>query len=413
MKDSSITHLCIIVENHFRGGLETVIVSLLDSYSKLPVEITLITNSTNPSLELIRAQSYKNLDISELSLFVTSSFFALNISRGSKIDPAVVIAKDILRKILEIPLLLSSARRFRKIFIQKKFDAGLIVNGGYPGSLFCRASAIGWKSNNRQSSLTMAIHNLVVPSRRGFASIDYLIDRWVLKSIDHLVTVSETCSKTFTLRKATSDLKAIVIPNGIRKSNTPSSQSFIIDRYSILMLASYEDRKGHEFLFKCFARVLMSVPDARLTCAGDDPMNKIPGLQNIANELNIDNAITLLPYQSNGDALLDRCDIVAIPSQSMESFCLVAGEALVRGKPIVGTNIGAIPETAPSGHGSLLFAPDDIEGFSSALIQLLTDSNLHESTSNLAFERSAQLFDEYAVALKYLQLAFPEREMIK
>jgi len=408
-----MTRICIISENHFRGGLETVIVSLLDSYSKLQVEITLITNSTNPSLELVRERSYKNLEILELPLLVTNSFFALNVSRGSKIDPAVVIAKDILRKILEIPLLLSSARRFRKIFTQKKFDAGLIVNGGYPGSLFCRASAIGWTSNNRQSSLTMAIHNLVVPSRRGFASIDYLIDRWVFKSIDHLVTVSETCSKTFRLRKATSILKAIVIPNGIRKSNAPSSQSFKVNRCSILMLASYEDRKGHEFLFKCFARVLMSVPDARLTCAGDDPMNKIPGLQNIAKELNIDNAITLLPYQSNGDALLELCDIVAIPSQSMESFCLVAAEALVRGKPIVGTNIGAIPETAPSGHGSLLFAPDDIEGFSSALVQLLTDSNLHESTSNLAFERSAQLFDEYAVALTYLQLAFPEREMVK
>jgi len=401
---SSMTRICIISENHFRGGLETVIVSLLDSYSKLQVEITLITNSTNPSLELVRERSYKNLEILELPLLVTSSFFALNVSRGSKIDPAVVIAKDILRKILEIPLLLSSARRFRKIFTQKKFDAGLIVNGGYPGSLFCRASAIGWTSNNRQSSLTMAIHNLVVPSRRGFASIDYLIDRWVFKSIDHLVTVSETCSKTFRLRKATSILKAIVIPNGIRKSNAPSSQSFKVNRCSILMLASYEDRKGHEFLFKCFARVLMSVPDARLTCAGDDPMNKIPGLQNIAKELNIDNAITLLPYQSNGDALLERCDIVAIPSQSMESFCLVAAEALVRGKPIVGTNIGAIPETAPSGHGSLLFAPDDIEGFSSALIALLIDSSLRTNTSNLAYLQSEQILTPEETAQKYLSL---------
>ena len=316
----------------------------------------------------------------------------------------VVIAKDILRKILEIPLLLSSARRFRNIFTQKKFDAGLIVNGGYPGSLFCRASAISWTSNNRQSSLTMAIHNLVVPSRRGFAGIDYLIDRWVFKSIDHLVTVSETCSKTFRLRKATSILKAIVIPNGIRKSNAPSSQSFKVNRCSILMLASYEDRKGHEFLFKCFARVLMSVPDARLTCAGDDPMNKIPGLQNIAKELNIDNAITLLPYQSNGDALLEQCDIVAIPSQSMESFCLVAAEALVCGKPIVGTNIGAIPETAPSGHGSFLFAPDDIEGFSSALIALLLDTDLWSATSDLASLQSEQILTPEETAQKYLSL---------
>jgi L-malate glycosyltransferase len=404
MKDSSIPRLCIIVENHFRGGLETVIVSLLDSYSKLPVEITLITNCTNPSLDLIREKSYKNLDILELPLFVTRSFFALNVSRGSKIDPAVVIAKDILRKILEIPLLLSSARVFRKLFVEKNFEAGLIINGGYPGSLFCRASAIGWKSNNRQSSLTMAIHNFVIPSRRGFAGVEYLVDRWVLKSITHLVTVSETCRRTFIFRKGTADRNALVIPNGIQKSNTPPSRTISFNQNTILMLASYEDRKGHEFLFKCFARVLKSVPEARLICAGDDPLNKISQLQLRTRELNIENAITLLPYQSNANDLLQMCDIVAIPSQSMESFCLVAGEALALGKPIVGTNTGAIPETAPSGHGSFLFAPDDIEGFSSALIALLLDTDLWSATSNLASLQSKRILTPEETAQKYLSL---------
>ena len=121
MKDSSVPQICIIVENHFRGGLETVIMSLLDSYSKLPIKITLITNSSNPSLELIRQQNYRNVAALELSLFVTRPFFSLNVSRGSRFEPLVVLAKDILRKILEIPLLLSSSRAFRKLFIENKF----------------------------------------------------------------------------------------------------------------------------------------------------------------------------------------------------------------------------------------------------------------------------------------------------
>jgi len=170
------------------------------------------------------------------------------------------------------------------------------------------------------------------------------------------------------------------------------------------MLASYEDRKGHDFLFKCFARVLKSVPEARLICAGDDPLNKIPQLQRRARELNIDNAISLLPHQSNTRDLLQQCDIVAIPSQSMESFCFVAGEALAHGKPIVGTNIGALPETAPSGHGSVLFAPDDIDGFSSALIALLLDTDLWFDTSNLASLQSERLLTPEEAAQEYLGL---------
>ena len=403
MKDSSVPQICIIVENHFRGGLETVIMSLLDSYSKLPIKITLITNSSNPSLELIRQQNYRNVAALELPLFVTRPFFSLNVSRGSRFEPLVVLAKDILRKILEIPLLLSSSRAFRKLFIENNYEAGLIINGGYPGSLFCRASSIGWNTDSHQRPLTMAIHNFVIPSRRGFTGIEYLIDRWVLKSVTHLVTVSETCRRTFIFRKGTASCNALVIPNGIRKSNSPPSQTISANGNTILMLASYEDRKGHEFLFKCFARVLKSVPEARLICAGDDPLNKIPQLQHKARELNIDNAITLLPYQSNTRDLLQQCDIVAIPSQSMESFCLVAGESLSHGKPIVGTNIGAIPETAPSGHGSFLFAPDDIEGFGSALIALLLDKDLWLSTSSLASLQFERLLTPEETARKYLE----------
>ena len=381
-----------------------MIMSLLDSYSKLPIKITLITNSQNPSLDLIRQQNYRNVAALELPLFVTRPFFSLNVSRGSKFDPAAVIAIDILRKILKIPLLLSSTRVFRKLFLEKNFEGGLIINGGYPGSLFCRASSIGWNTDNHQRPLTMAIHNFVIPSRRGFAGIEYLIDRWVLKSVTHLATVSETCRRTFIFRKGTANCNALVIPNGIRKSNSPPSQTISANQRTILMLASYEDRKGHEFLFKCFARVLKSVPEARLICAGDDPLNKIPQLQHKARELNVDNAITLLPYQSNTRDLLQQCDIVAIPSQSMESFCLVAGESLAHGKPIVGTNIGAIPETAPSGHGSFLFAPDDIEGFSSALIALLLDTDLWSATSDLASLQSEQILTPEETAQKYLSL---------
>ena len=52
---------------------------------------------------------------------------------------------------------------------------------------------------------------------------------------------------------------------------------------------------------------------------------------------------------------------------------------------------------------------DDIAGFSSAMINLLTDSDLYNRTANLAFERSKSLSNEHSAALSYLNLLFPSK----
>ena len=410
MKDSSVPQICIIVENHFRGGLETVIMSLLDSYSKLPIKITLITNSSNPSLDLIRQQNYRNVAALELPLFVTRPFFSLNVSRGSRFEPLVVVAKDVLRKILEIPLLLSSSRVFKKLFVEKNYEAGLIINGGYPGSLTSRAAAIGWGLSKTSSPIAMAVHAFVVPSRRGLQIIERKIDLKVLRSVNYLITVSESCRRSFPLRDSMAHRDVIVIPNGIKHtSDVIQNYKMFSQKGSVLMLGSYQIGKGHEFLFKCFARVLLVVPSAKLICAGDDPMGNIPIMSDLLTTLNIHNSVELRTHHNNPKSLIENCDLVAIPSQYAESYCLVAAEALSCGKPIVATNVGAIPETSPDGQGSILFDADDIAGFSSAMINLLTDLDLYNRTANLAFERSKSLSNEHSAAMSYLNLLFPSK----
>lgn len=97
--------------------------------------------------------------------------------------------------------------------------------------------------------------------------------------------------------------------------------------------------------------------------------------------------MTLLPFQSDVSELLDACDVVAIPSQSYESFCLVAVEAFRFAKPIVGTNVGAIPEIAPDGFGAILCDPNDVDAFSEALFRLSTDTAMYAEYSNMSGAR--------------------------
>jgi glycosyltransferase involved in cell wall biosynthesis len=131
----------------------------------------------------------------------------------------------------------------------------------------------------------------------------------------------------------------------------------------------------------------------------------IRGLKIQIREHGLEDSVTLLPFQSDVSGLLEACDIVAISSQSYESFCLVAVEAFRFAKPIVGTTVGAIPEIAPHGLGAILCDPDDVDSFSEALFRLSTDKALYAEYAQLSGARfelfgSEKMIQSYQKSLK-------------
>ena len=386
-----------------------MLLSLLDECSKNGICVTLLTNITNPSLKNIRSRSFQNLNLITTRNFATKQFFTLDVCRNSKTDRLLFFIKNLVRKLFELPLIILSVRSYYKIFKRNCFDACLIINGGYPGSIACRAAAISWRLTKPHRPMAFAINGIVPSSRLGFRVVDILLDSWFLKSSPMLIAVSGTCKNSFIQRNNVTAKQSVqVILNGVRKSeeNQITRAHKTRPNTNILTLASYTTNKGHEFLFRCFASVLKSVPNARLICAGDDPENRIPALRELLLSLGIHDSVNLMTFQENQNLLLEECDIVAIPSQISESFSLVAAEALCRGIPIVGTNVGAIPEIAPSGEGSHLFDKGDFDGFSRAITLLLQDKSHYTETSDRAFMRSSQIPSETEMAKSYVKAVF-------
>ena len=403
---------CILVDNHFRGGVATVLLTLLRGQCQEDNEFVLVTNINNPMLENLDIGRAELTKVIPFQFISTSNWFAGTSPWFSRSRFTLVV--NVLRKIIKPFLLVHQTFYFTRLFKTENFEALLNVNGGYPGSITSRAAALAWSRSCSGGRHIMAIHNFATPSRLGLRSIDRVIDRKVMLTVDEIITVSESCRQSF-INRSSLDAhgKITVIPNGLESFDREISNREVFrkslnvntDQPVILMLGSYETRKGHKYLIESFSKLSKLIPSARLVCAGDDPNQMIRGLKIQIREHGLGDSVTLLPFQSDVSGLLEACDIVAISSQSYESFCLVAVEAFRFAKPIVGTTVGAIPEIAPHGLGAILCDPDDVDSFSEALFRLSTDKALYAEYSQLSGARfelfgSEKMIQSYQKSLK-------------
>lgn len=83
----------------------------------------------------------------------------------------------------------------------------------------------------------------------------------------------------------------------------------------------------------------------------------------------------------NNDMLVNavqRFSSVVMQKSIREGFCLCVTEALWKGRPVVGTNVGGIPIQLRDGENGFVVSPDDTGMFADRVVQLLQDRNLAE-----------------------------------
>jgi glycosyltransferase involved in cell wall biosynthesis len=88
-----------------------------------------------------------------------------------------------------------------------------------------------------------------------------------------------------------------------------------------------------------------------------------------------------------------RSQFVVVPSEWYENSPLVIYESFAMGKPVIGADIGGIPELVENGIHGLLYQAGDSEALRTAIRKLLSDSVLRKQMGSAARQRAETLFD--------------------
>ncbi len=109
----------------------------------------------------------------------------------------------------------------------------------------------------------------------------------------------------------------------------------------ILSVGRLVEDKNHIMLIKSFARVHEKYPNLFLKIVGEGQLRET--LQRLIRSLEMQDRIYLLGYKDDIPKLLQNSDLFILPSKS-EGLGIALIEAMAMGIPVIGTDVGGIPE---------------------------------------------------------------------
>ncbi len=141
------------------------------------------------------------------------------------------------------------------------------------------------------------------------------------------------------------------------------------DEALLMHLSNFRPVKRVTDAIRIFAQIVREQP-ARLVLIGDGPERS--AAEWLAHDLGIQNRVHFLGKQDRVNELLALADLLLMPSE-MESFGLVALEAMACKVPSIATRVGGVPELIDDGETGLLFPVGEVEAMARAAIDLLRD----------------------------------------
>jgi N-acetyl-alpha-D-glucosaminyl L-malate synthase BshA len=195
-----------------------------------------------------------------------------------------------------------------------------------------------------------------------------------------------------------------VIPNFVdtalyKRADCPPVQRLVArDGDAILMhVSNFRPVKRVHDCVRILAAVREKVP-AKLVLVGDGPDRS--DVERLVREMQLSEHVIFLGKQSALPEILSIADIFLLPSQQ-ESFGLSALEAMSCSVPVIGTNIGGIPEVVSHGESGYIAELGDVDRMARYCVDLLTHPKKQAIFRANARERAEKVYDISLIVPKY------------
>lgn len=140
--------------------------------------------------------------------------------------------------------------------------------------------------------------------------------------------------------------------------------------------------KGHDKLIAAVVPIVKDMPNVHLVIAGrGEPL--LSHLKGYVKEQKLERQIHLLGQRNDISNLLSGFDIFALATEA-EALGTAYIEAGSYGLPLVGTNIGGVPEIIEHGRNGLLFPLRDVKALETTLRGLVSNSDLRQKMGETA-----------------------------
>src|SRR5262249_33873461 len=107
--------------------------------------------------------------------------------------------------------------------------------------------------------------------------------------------------------------------------------------------------------------------------------------------------------QNDMSELLAISDVLLLPSE-LESFGLVALEAMACEVPVIATRVGGIPEVVRDGVDGYLYEVGDVNNMADGCLSILNNPQVRDSLGKAAREQANRNFCASKIVLEYEDL---------
>ena len=233
--------------------------------------------------------------------------------------------------------------------------------------------------------------------------------RWLVNNSSKTITNS-TATRKFCLEAGLDGDKIEVIPFGVdtdffRPLDVYKDETI----FQILSVGYLIERKGFEYLIRAMPLVLEKHKQARLKIVGSGPLES--KLKELIYELDLGDEVEIVNNVSDEELLMiyNSSDLFVLPSivdsqGNTEGLGVVLLEAMACGLPVIGSDVGGIPDIIEDNKTGIMISEKDISGISGAILKLIENENYLEKLSIQGYDIVRDRFSWKKISKLYLNV---------